>query len=126
MQAFNESNELVNVDEFKSELLDLEDTSVPTEEEIIRDLEQAYQQGNANVTGMSDISFAGIGSSILQKVKGVICNVVGPNSSSGDIVDAVLDALVTILPGGFLLKPLAKKLAKFVLSTGINAFCQVR
>lgn len=126
MQAFNENNELININEFKADLLNLNDTPVPTEEELMSDLEQAYQQANANITGMSDISFAGIGSIILKKVKTFVCKVVGPNSSADDIIDAVLDALVTILPGGFLLKPLAKKLAKFIISTGINAFCQVK
>ena len=70
MQAFNEKNELVQVQDFKSELLNLNDTPNPTEEEIISDLEQAYQQGHATVTGMADLSFAGTGEKVLRKIKG--------------------------------------------------------
>jgi hypothetical protein len=125
MKYFDENNEAVNIEQLKKELQNLQDEAIPTESEIEQDLEAAYQQSNAAVTGMSDMNFAGIGKNLLKKVKQAVCAVVGPNSSSEEIIDAIFDALVTLIPGGFLLKPLAKKLAKFLFDKGIGAFCKV-
>jgi hypothetical protein len=125
MKFFDENHEAVDIDQLKKELLDSHNEPLPTESELESDLEVAFQQGNTNVTGMADIDFSGIGGNLLKKIKRAVCAVVGPGSSSDEIIDAILDALVALIPGGFILKPLAKKIAKFIFDKGIGAFCAV-
>ncbi|GAA4321351.1 hypothetical protein GCM10023149_21170 [Mucilaginibacter gynuensis] len=123
MKFFDENNQPLDIDQLKKELRDLKDEPIPTESDLESDLEAAYQQGNTNVTGMAAISFLGIGGNLLKKIRRAVCAVVGPGSSADEIIDAILDELVKLIPGGFILKPLVKKIAKFIFDKGIGAFC---
>lgn len=67
--------------------------------------------------------FPKIGKDILDAIKKFVCGKGGNSSNSDEIIDAVLNAISSIIPGGIYLSPLVKKLVKYILSIGVDAFC---
>jgi hypothetical protein len=125
MKYYDENEDVLDIEQLKKELQNMQGEMAPTESDLETELEVAYQHANQQVTGMADINFAGIGKKLLKKIKSAICAIVGPDSSSDDIIDAILDALIALIPGGLLIKPLIKKLAKYIFDKGIGSFCAV-
>ena len=138
MLLFNEKNEQLNIGDVKTGLKNLDDVAMPTLEEVKTALgnyyKQALQLQSANfqvkaelapmVAAVPDASFlGGIGGKILDEIKKIICGVLDGNSTQDDIIQAVLNALAGIIPGAIFIKALANIIVKYLLSTGITAFC---
>jgi hypothetical protein len=65
-----------------------------------------------------------IGSNVLAEIKKIVCGVLNGTSTEDQIIDAILSALVTIIPGGIFIETLAKIVVKYVLATSITLFCE--
>lgn len=139
MLLFNENHEQLNVSNIKEELKNVDNTPVLSIEEIKNELGNYYNQalkleGNkyqfsTKFTAAADdfldpeAFFPKIGKDILDAIKKFVCRKVGNSLNSDEIIDAVLDAVSSIIPGGIYLSPLVKKLVKYILSIGVDAFC---
>jgi hypothetical protein len=141
MLLFNEKNEQLNVKAVKAGLKNLKDTPTPSLEEVQTALGNYYNQAlqiqtarfkvkadlaSVTVAAPQGSLFGGIGSNILAEIKKIICGILDGNSTEDEIIQAVLNALATIIPGGVFIKTLANIIVKFLLSTGITAFCGVQ
>ncbi len=131
-QEVNGKVQIVSADElikFKAELKDLSNVPLVSEEQLNLELKDGYEKAHSlEMASMGTMSAGLFGVSIpdiLKKVKKFICSIINENSTLEEIVDAVLQALSSIIPGGILLKPLIKKLVKFIFEKGVGAFCAV-
>ena len=141
MLLFNENHKQLNVSHIKEELRNTADTVVLSTEEMETELGDYYNQAlklegdkyqfsiKFNAAALSNdffdpgTFFPKIGNDILKAIKKFVCQKVNGSSTSDEIIDAVLDAVSSIIPGGIFLKPLVKKLVKYILSIGVDAFC---
>jgi hypothetical protein len=140
MLLFNQNHEQLNVGDIKAELENVDHTEVLSTKELENELGDYYNQalkleGNkyqfttkfANAATdnflVSESFFPKIGQDILEAIKKFVCGKVDGSSTSSEIIDVILDAIVSIIPGGILLKPIVKKLVKYILSIGISNFC---
>lgn len=138
MFLFNEQNEQLNIGDVKAGLKNLKSVPMPTLAEVQTALGNYYNQAldkqsarfNAKATlapaGAAQADFlGGIGGKILDEIKKIICAILNGNSTEDEIIQAVLSALATIIPGGIFIKALANIVVKYLLSLGINSFCGV-
>jgi len=144
MILYNEENQPMNSDDirnFKHEVINnLKNIESPNEQDLAKELGDLFVQSNQNhfpklgmkselttLTGEKHFSIPGIGKKILQEIKKIVCAVLHAGSTAGDIFDAVVEALASIIPGGGLimriLKPLIEKIVKYIMSQGIGRFC---
>jgi len=139
MFLFNEQNEPLSVKDAKVQLKDLSKLAVPTEADVRAALGEYYNRAlqlqskrfeakatlaPAGVTA-PEAFLPGIGAKILAELKKIICGILDGNSTEDEILQAVLGALATIIPGGVFIKALANIVVKYLLSLGIGAFCGV-
>ncbi len=139
MLLFNEKNQAVNIKDIKSKLRHLKDTPVPTKDEVCTALGEYYNQSlqiqAARLQIKAELSPSGvatpqttflphIGSNVLAEIKKIVCGVLDGTSTEDQIIDAILSALVTIIPGGVFIEALAKIVVKYVLATSITLFCE--
>ncbi len=137
MFLFNEQHQPLSIEDAKAQLASSANAA-PTLSEVKAALgnyyEQALQlQGDrleikfsaAPLTaGIGHASFlSGIGGKILDEIKKLICPLLDGNSTEDEILTAILNALAIIIPGGVLIKALASIVIKYLLATGIAAFC---
>ncbi len=122
--------QLMSADEIQSlkkELLDTDQVESLSEEQLTKDLANYYQTAHTlemQSMGMVTTQLFGINiPDILKRIKKFICSKVGAGSSRDEIVDAIIEALAGIIPGGVIIKALAKKLVKYILDKGIDTFC---
>ena len=140
MFLFNEQHEQLNVQDVKAGLKNLNDGPTPTIEDVqsalgnyynkALQLQSARYQFNAQLTptlALADQAafLPGIGGKILAELKKIICGLLDGASTEDQILQAVLSALASIIPGGIFIKALANIVVKYLLSTGITAFCGV-
>ena len=140
MLLFNEQNEQLNILNVKADLQNLGNVQTPSLDDLKTELGNYYNQAlqlqgskyqfsspMISTIALTDQSafLGGIGGKILAEIKKIICSVLNGSSTSSDILDAVLNALSAIIPGGIFIKTIAEKLVKYLLSTGITAFCAV-
>lgn len=129
MILFNEQNQQLNMDTVKAELSDLDTMSTPTLEEAQSALRDYYRQALAlegnKYQFSAEFAMPGFLGNIFDKIKKIICGVLNDSSTEGEIIDAVLAALSAVIPGAILISALAKIVIKYILSTGITAFCTV-
>ena len=138
MLLYNEKFQEIDVDTLKAELKNEMNIPTPTEEEIEDDLGSYYSEAMAldtanyglksvTLESVSDRSFSrrGFGKKILKKIKQFICGILDENSTVDKIIDAILNAIAAIIPGGVIIKFIVKKLLKFILSKGITKFCSM-
>jgi len=132
MLLYNEEFQQMDVNALKAELKNELDIPVPTEEEIEEDLGLYYTEAKnleAANYGFESMPLVmatdrrGFGRKILRKIKQFICGVLDDNSTADQIIEAILNALATIIPGGVIIKWIVKKILKFILSLGISRFC---
>jgi hypothetical protein len=137
MLLFNEKNEQLNIEDVKAKLRNLDSIPVPTEQEVTDSLGNYYNQsfelqrntlqiGNEMMPSLSLTGLGGIGKKILDQIRKIICGILNGSSTQGDILDAILKALASIIPGGIFIETLAKMLVKFILSKGIVTFCAIQ
>jgi hypothetical protein len=135
MLLFNEQHEQLDAETLKAELADLDNVPTLTDEEVEATLQNYYQQALqlegdhfgfktefAEATEMA--LFPGIGK-LLEKIRKFICGFLTPNSTSDEIINAILQAIAAIIPGGIVIKPLLQLIIKYILSKGIGTFCPV-
>ncbi|MGM9510475.1 hypothetical protein ACS5NO_22265 [Larkinella sp. GY13] len=137
----DENLKLIDVDQLKKELLDdIENEDIASEKEVEDDLGQMYLSASnatsqlyykddkiANFASERALSFSlpKAGRNILKKVKEFICSFLNEGSTASEIIDAILDAIASIIPGGVIIKGIIKKLVRFILSKGIGVFCNI-
>jgi len=141
MLLFNEKNKQLTFEEVKAELKDLNTGPAPSIEDVKKALGQYYSQAlelqavkfqaKAELRPLAastnhNAFLAGFGGDILGELKKIICGILDGTSTEDQIIQAVLDALVKILPGGVFIAALAKIIVKYILSTGIAKFCAVQ
>jgi len=139
MLLFNEKNEQLDVASLKKEILaNLKNVKTPQKEEIEKELGAYYNNALAidmksyhpeitavkAFSGQTEISFLGLGG-ILEKIRRFICKILTGSSTEGDIIDAILQAIASIIPGGIILKGIIEKIAKYIISMGVGAFCKI-
>jgi hypothetical protein len=140
MFLFNEQHEQLNVQDVKAELKNLNDGTTPTIEDVQSALGNYYNQAlklqaarfqfkaelkPVAATTNQAAFLPGIGAKILAELKKILCGLLDGTSTEDQIIQAVLSALASIIPGGVFIKALANIVIKYLLSTGITAFCGV-
>lgn len=137
----DENLDLINSSELKNELLDsMEDVELASEQEIEKDLASMYLAASNATTALYykkdkiaglvsqkalSFSFPKAGKNVFGKIKEFICKFLNEGSTTSDIIDAILDAIASIIPGGVIIKGIIKKLVKFILNKGIGSFCTI-
>lgn len=121
----NENQELVNVEELKISLLDLKNIPDTSSEELNKELENLYSMALAKETGENVMIAGTVVGDLLRKIKKFVCSKIDENSTTEEIIDAILQALASIIPGGIIIKLLVEKLVKFILTQGITNFCSI-
>jgi hypothetical protein len=135
MYLVDENYQPLSVEDVKAYLLNLDDVEDTDEETLDAELGSYYAQAlqieasKRNfqaqfLTVSAEGFFPGIGS-ILDSIRRFICNIIKETSTRDEIIDAILDAISGIIPGGILLKPILKKLVKYILNLGFDGFCPV-
>ena len=139
MLLYNEKYQEIDIDVLKKELKNDPDmAAAASQEEIENELGSYYNQAfalEAKAYGFNtmsletadalNFSLRGTGKKILEKIKKFVCSILSGESTINEIIDAVLDALASIIPGGIIIKSLVKKLLKFILDKGITKFCSI-
>ena len=136
MLLFNEQHQQLNVQEVKAALKDLNDVPTLTQSEVQKTLGTYYQnaldlegrkyQFKTDFETQSAESFLPrIGSGIWDTIRKFICGIVNGSSSSDEIIEAILQAISSIIPGGTIIIGLVKMVVKYILSIGIDKFCAV-
>lgn len=133
MLLFDENYNQLDAKELVKEFGNLDDVTTPTESELEQELGKYYEKAlqaeaksnNFAISFTSNFAAAINVGGILKKIKDFICRVLTGSSTVEDIIEAVLDALSSIIPGGIILKPIVKKIVKYILSKGIDTFCAV-
>jgi hypothetical protein len=142
MILVNENNELMTVKEIsdlKQEIKNEYQTAPDANEEDLQsDLADYYlnaQKSDLAKAGlMAEIktiqtsqtfSRIGFGRSIWQKVKKALCTILSGTSTIDEIIDAVLDVLSSIIPGGKILKWLVKKIVRYIIEKTVSMFCAI-
>jgi len=134
MLLFNEKHEQLNIKDVKAKLQNLGNIPTPTLQDINTALGSYYTQAlklqgakyrfKAEFMNASEAAFLpGIGGDILGAIKKFICSILNGSSTEDEILDAVLSALASIIPGGVFIETLAKIVVKYILSLGIGSFC---
>ena len=87
--------------------------------------------GEGNVPQMAGIhapSMLGlrkIGKWVLSQVQNILCENGKANGTLDEIIGAVIDALVSIIPAGKLILLVIRKVAKYIFDLGGTAFCEL-
>ena len=135
---FNEKNEQLNIADVKTQIRDLSTMAVPTLGDVETALKDYYNLAMKLQTAASQkapkltsslylanhVLLPGFGGKILAEIKKVICGILDGNSTHDTILEAVLNALAGIIPGGIFIESLARIVVKYILSLGITNFCQ--
>lgn len=138
MYITNERNELIDVQSLKAELANFTEAELLSQDEMEAELSTYYMSAlndDCNMYGVAspaltamaadDFSVRRIGRGILRRIKEFICKVLGEDATVDQIIDAILNALATIIPGGRIIAFLVKKLIRFVIDLGIGKFCAI-
>jgi hypothetical protein len=132
MVLYNENYELISqveIDAFKKELELTSDKTAQNQSEIEADLEKYYVEADQIFKKHNGIeiatprAFLGIGKGLFKKVKELFCSFMSADSTASEIIDKILQALVSFIPGGVLIKWLASKIIRYFLNMGYNALC---
>lgn len=129
----------VNALEFKADVLNsYANETDPSEDEIEEGLGQNYLEAANAVTPVyyefatnfiasreTNYSIHFGGRNIWQRLKAFLCKVLNATSTAGDIIDAVVEFLLSIIPGGIVFKAIVKKIIKYFLNRGYAAMCPV-
>jgi ABC-type amino acid transport substrate-binding protein len=138
MLLFNEKHEQLDIKDVKAKLQNLENVPTPSLQDVQTALgdyySQALQLQGANYQFKAALTpsvaladqaafLPGIGGKILEELKKIICAILNGASTTSDILEAVLNALASIIPGGAFIETLAKIVVKYLLSQGVDSFC---
>ena len=116
---------------FKAEVLaELDNIPVPDLSELEADLSEYYIQADQadksqyNLNGLAPVA-ANFGGSIFEKIRKFVCSILSADSTAQDIIDAILDAVSSIIPGGVFIGWIVKKAIRYILNLGYQALCPV-
>ncbi len=128
-----DSNELV--DELKAEVKTMD---LVSEAELKYALSQMYLESSKVVTPLyfsiseeyseaKAISFDrnATGNNLWEQIRSYTCKVLHRDSNSSEIIKAILDAIIMIIPGGIIIKILVKVVVKFFLDNGYAKLCPI-
>lgn len=139
MYLLNESLQPINAEALKKDILaEIENQPAVTEAEIEAGLANGYLTGISSTAKMisrspdlfeaaSKANFSPqlAGSNIWEKVRLHLCRILKKDSSASEIIDAIIEVLTGIIPGGVIIKILIKKILKYVLDMGYDRLCPV-
>ena len=131
MLLYNEQLQQTTLAAFRQQILDnLDDVAVPNDAELESDLTGYYNQAAQLDVGQYHAnliapSLGGIGKRILEKIRAFVCAILNSGSTAEEIIDAILKALGSIIPGGIIIAWIVKKIVKYLISRGIGAFCGI-
>jgi hypothetical protein len=128
-----ETQEEVEVGELRAAISpkNISKDKLPSRAQVEKELEKNYHKALAAQTkkfGFDEppaMFLGGFGNKILDHVRNLVCKNVTGEMEPDDVVTMIIEALTTIIPGGFLMKPVVKLVTKFILGQGIVAFCSV-
>ncbi len=134
MLLFDKNHNQLNVGDVKAKFQNLDSVPTPSIEDVNTALGEYYNQAlqlesskyqfKAEFAATPALNFfPGIGGNILAAIKKFICGILDSSSTKDEILDTVLSALASIIPGGIFIESIAKIVVKFILSTGISSFC---
>lgn len=78
-----------------------------------------------NAARESNFSVVFTGRRIWERIRQQLCKVLTAASAIEDIIDAILDVLIGIIPGGIVFKGVVRKVLKYFLNRGYEALCPV-
>lgn len=124
---------------FKDDILaTYEGEALASEDEIVLDLGKNYKEAAevnsnnllksaiaVNAARASEFSADFTGRRIWENLRAYLCKVLNAASAAEDIIEAILDFLVGIIPGGMVLKAIVRKILKYFINLGYNALCPV-
>ncbi|MFP9116515.1 hypothetical protein ACLI08_01880 [Flavobacterium sp. RNTU_13] len=127
---------------FEEEKRDVKETyeteALVTEGEIAEELGENYRAAAAlssnsllmsatevNTARESSFSAAFTGGNIWQRLRRYLCKVLNAASAAEDIIDAILNFLIGVIPGGMVLKGIVRKILKYFINRGYEALCPV-
>jgi hypothetical protein len=126
----NEQGQVLPADELKRDIVDnIDRIARPDTATLEAELENYYALAlnkhtkELSLTIASMPSLAGKGGGILNKIKKFVCSIIGDKSTTGEVADAVLQAITSIIPGGIIIKVVVEKIVKLIVSQGVGAFC---
>ncbi len=139
MYLLNESLQPINAEALKKDILaEIENQPAVTEAEIEAGLANGYLTGISSTAKMisrspdlfeaaSKANFSPqlAGSNIWEKVRLHLCRILKKDSTASEIIDAIIEVLAGIIPGGVIIKILIKKILKYVLDMGYDRLCPV-
>lgn len=142
MILVNENNELLSMNQVK--LLKEEIRSdylaapLPTEEELELDLSDYYVQAQRtelqslgyiasikSIQSGGTFSRLGFGRGLWIRLRNILCKILNAASTIDDIIEAILAALASIIPGGVIIKWIVKKIVHYVINLGYQRLCPV-
>ncbi len=123
----------------KSELLnDIENEPNPTLNEAKEALAQMYSQASeataqlyySNLESFTqaknlNFSFSLAGFNLWEKLRKFLCKFLSADSTSAEIIDKIVEFVVSVIPGGIIIKYLLKKLVRYVLDLGYAQLCPI-
>jgi hypothetical protein len=128
------------VQQLKKTLMQLDDVAVPELSELEEALGDYYdtaltvdaagnnylvQYNQLTETAFAKTFFRANGKAILEKIRRFVCKIITATSSQDEILEAILKAISSIIPGGIIAEAIVKKLIKFFFSKGFNQLCPV-
>lgn len=139
MYLLNEELQPINVESLKKEILaEIDGQPAVTEAEIEAELANGYLVGITSTAKMisrtpdlfetaSKVNFSPqlAGSNIWEKVRIHLCRILKKDSTASEIMDAIIDVLTSIIPGGVIVKIVVKKILKYVLDMGYDRLCPI-
>jgi hypothetical protein len=117
MLLVDENNQQINIDSIKTDLKNYTQLPTPSQQEVENSLGAYYHQALQLEAGKYSFEVAlapnammdlpGIGKKILEAVRKFVCGFLTGSSTIDQIINAVLTALASIIPGGIIVKTVA-------------------
>ncbi|MGV3597396.1 MAG: hypothetical protein ACO1PI_05960 [Bacteroidota bacterium] len=139
MYLLNEQLQPVNAENLKMEILaEIENQPAVTEAEVEADLAKGYLAGIAvsakmisrspdlfEAASKANFSPQLAGSNLWEKVRLHLCRILKKDSTASEIMDAIIEVLSSLIPGGVIIKIVVKKILKYVLDMGYDRLCPI-
>jgi|GEM_PF-4064684 hypothetical protein len=139
MLLYNESRQQIDADQLKQHLVkNINKDDKLSEADVQKLLGDYYNQAfvseakeykfepNALQSHLAqNFSLVDIGKKIFAKIKKFICGVLTSGSNATQIVDAILKALSSVIPGGIVVELIVQKVVNYVVGIGVGKLCDV-
>ena len=139
MLLYNESRQQIDVDKLKQNLINginkEENSSEAEIEKLLGDYynkaysseakEYKFEPATLQNHLAPNFYFIDIGKKVFAKIKQFICGVLTSGSNATQIVDAILKALSSVIPGGIVVELIVQKVVNYVVGIGVGKLCAV-